>query len=74
MEKEKTMNRKQTYGNCKYFSIRNLCPYRDDELMKQFILETEVPQSNVPMTLNFSEEMEVNKICSSCDKFKPRQS
>jgi hypothetical protein len=68
------MNRKQTYDNCKYFSIRNLCPHRDNELMKQFILETEVPQSSVPITLNFSKEMEVNNICSSCDKFKSHQS
>ena len=68
------MNDKQTYHNCKYFSIRNRCPHRDNELMKQFILETEVPQSSVPINLNFSKEVEVNKICSSCDKFKPHQS
>lgn len=65
------MSDKQTYD--KYFSIRNRCPHRDNEVMKQFIFETEVSQSSVPINLDFSKEVEVNNICSSCDKFKPRQ-
>ena len=27
------MNQEQTYDNCSYFDIHNLCPHRDEELM-----------------------------------------
>jgi len=64
------MSKNQTYDKCQYFGIRNLCPHREHELMKQFVADTEVPQSNVPINLDFSKEGEINKLCSSCDKFK----
>jgi hypothetical protein len=62
----------KTYSNCKCFSIRNLCPHREDELMKQFVMGTHIPESSVPIQIDFSKEDEINKICSSCNKFKAR--
>lgn len=63
------MTENQTYDNCKYFSIRNLCPYREHKLMKEFISDIDIP-SGIPKMLDFSKKEEVNKICSSCNKFK----
>ena len=64
------MPQKQTYNSCQYFGIRNLCPHRESEIMKEFISDTEIPQSSVPVLLDFSKEKEVNELCSSCNKFK----
>jgi hypothetical protein len=59
----------QTYDKCKYFGIRNLCPHIEEEIMKQFVLNTEIPESSVSVPLNFDKADEVNKICMFCIKF-----
>ena len=64
------MPQKQTYKSCQHFGIHNLCPYRENKIMKEFVSETEMPQSSVPVYLDFSKEKEVNELCSSCNKFK----
>ena len=66
------MPQKKTYDSCQYFGIRNLCPHRESELMKQFISDITIPQSSVPEILDFSKEKEVNELCSSCSKFRSK--
>ena len=67
------MSKNQTYDKCKYFGLRNLCPHFEEEIMKQFVYNTEVPQSSTPVLLNLDKKDDVNKICMSCIKFKPLQ-
>ena len=67
------MSDNRSYDNCEYFDIRNLCPYRDDEMMNGFIGDIAII-SSVPSNLNYSREIEVNKICHACEKFKDNRS
>ncbi len=67
------MNQEQTYNKCKYLGIRNLCPHRDDQLMKAFICDTEIEKviDDHNKHLDFSKADEVNKsFCNTCSSFK----
>jgi hypothetical protein len=75
--KEIKMNQEQTYSNCSYFDIRNLCPHRDEELMKAFIddISTEKVIDGHIKQLDFSKAEEVNKLlCNTCTSFKDKRS
>ena len=66
------MNQVQTYNKCKYLGIRNLCPHRDDQLMKAFICDTEIEKviDDHIKHLDFSKADEVNKsFCNTCNSF-----
>jgi hypothetical protein len=66
------MNQEQTYNKCKYLGIRNLCPHRDDQLMKAFICDTEIEKviDDHIKHLDFSKADEVNKsFCNTCNSF-----
>ena len=68
------MNQEQTYNNCRYFDIRNLCPHRDDELMINFINDTSLGEG-YRKTLDSSKGEEVNKLfCNTCTSFKDNRS
>lgn len=56
---------------CKFFGSRAYCLHKDNEKMKKFLRETEIPQSNTPVMLDFSELEEIGALCSSCPKFTP---
>ena len=66
------MSQPHTYIKCRNFDSI-YCPYRKDELMKNFIMNTTVLESSVPIARDFSKREEINKLCSSCDKFTPRK-
>jgi hypothetical protein len=69
------MNQEQTYGNCSYFTIRNICPHRDEVLMKEFIGDVSIGNSGIVKQLDFSKAEEVNnKYCSPCTSFKEKRS
>lgn len=57
------------HQDCKFFGYRKTCLHGEDNIMKQFLSDTEIPQSGVPIPLDFSKSEEIDKICSSCPKF-----
>ena len=63
---------KQTYDKCEFFDIRNLCPHRDDSIMKEFIHDITIVAGGIITKLNFNKSDEVNRICNSCDSFKEK--
>jgi len=69
------MNQERTYDNCSHFDIRNLCPHRNEELMKEFIGDASIGNSGITKQLNFSKAEEVNKkYCNPCTSFKEKRS
>jgi len=60
----------QTHDKCKYFSIRNRCPHRNEKIMAQFVMDSEF-QPGLPLTLDYSKADDINKICSECNAFTP---
>ena len=71
------MNQEQTYNNCSYFDIRNFCPHREDELMKDLISEVSIGEviGGQRKQLDFSKAEEVNKtFCNTCNSFKDYRS
>lgn len=67
------MSSNQTYDNCQCFDIRNLCPHRNDELMKSFIGEiTPIEVEGVRTILDFSKAKLINEnFCNKCESFRP---
>ncbi len=69
------MNQEQTYDNCSYFDIRNLCPHRDKKLMIDFIGDISIGIGAHAKQLDFSKAEEVNKkYCNPCASFKDKRS
>jgi hypothetical protein len=69
------MNQEKTYNNCRYFDIRNLCPRRDEELMKGLISDLDLSSGSTGRTLDISKAEEVNKLfCNPCTSFKDNRS
>ncbi len=71
------MNQEQTYNNCSYFDIRNLCPHREDELMKALINDVSIGEviGGQRKQLDASKAEEVNKtFCNTCTSFKDYRS
>ena len=65
------MNQEQTYDICSYFDIRNFCPHREDELMKDLISDVAVSSGSTGRILDISKAEEVNKtFCNTCNSFK----
>jgi len=60
----------QTHDKCKYFSFKS-CYHSENEIMKQFILNTDIPESGVPIIIDDSLKADVDKLCADCSKFKP---
>ena len=52
------MSNNQKYDNCQCFNTRNVCPHRNDELMKSFIGEI-TPIEGVYTILDFNKEGQV---------------
>lgn len=68
------MEQNNTWRNCKYFSIWNLCPHRNTELMTQFIHDTETGKGHA-RTLDFNKSEEIdNTFCIPCDSFTIKRS
>jgi hypothetical protein len=73
--KEIKMNQEQTYNNCRFFDIRNLCPHRNEELMKDFIGDISMGTGGIVKQLDFSKTEEVNKkYCNPCTSFNEKRS
>lgn len=69
------MNQEKTYNNCRnFFSTRNLCTYRNEQLMKGLIDDLEPSSDSNGKTLDYSKVEEVNKVfCNTCKSFKSNQ-
>ncbi len=62
------------HRSCKFFGYRALCLYGEHELMRQFLSDAKVPQSSVPITIDFSKGEEVDKmLCASCEKYESKK-
>ena len=65
------MSSNQTYDNCQCFEIKNVCPHRNNELMKGFIGQI-TPLEGVHTTLDVSKAKRINeKLCNKCEFFRP---
>jgi hypothetical protein len=67
MKDRETKMRK--HDDCKFFGSLTLCLHGKDELMRQFLCDSEILESPVPITRDFSKAEEVDNLCFTCPKF-----
>ena len=65
------MPSKHKVDNCQNFEINNVCPHRNDDLMKQYIMDLTTSNNGILTFLNFDKAKAVSeKFCSTCKNFK----